>query len=162
MRSSILRLRASIEKLSAEEAALLLSVGLVLGVFPIMGIPTVLCLAAAVGLRLNAAALQVLNNLTSPLQLALLVPLARAGAWMCRGYPVGGTSLTGKIGLAAAHAVLGWLCICVPAGVLLHFALVRASALANALVSSNTISRICGISYTAVFRTAAARSRYRA
>lgn len=162
MRSGILRLRASILQLPPEQAALLLSVGLVLGVFPIMVIPTFLCLAAAVSLRLNAPALQVLNSATSPLQLALLVPLERVGAWMCRAYPFGGTSLIGKIGMAAAHAVLGWLCVCVPAGVLLYFALVRATVLANALASSSAVSRISGISYTARFRTAAARSRYRA
>ena len=43
------RLRASVQDLSPERMALLLSVGLVLGVFPIAGCPTLLCLLAAFG-----------------------------------------------------------------------------------------------------------------
>jgi len=162
LRSRARQFLASLEQLSPEQVALLLSVGLVLGVFPIMGVPTFLCLAAALRLRLNVPALQVLNSMTSPLQLALLIPLERAGAWICRTAPAAGNSMMGKIGMVATHAVLGWLCICVPTGVLLYFALVRASALANSLTSSSTLTRISGISYTAVFRTAPARSRYRA
>jgi hypothetical protein len=89
-----------------------------------MYVPTFLCLAAAIRLRLNAVALQLLNNLTTPLQFALLLPLERAGAWMCRAAPASGTSLVAKVGVAATHAVLGWVFICVPAGVLLYCALV--------------------------------------
>jgi Uncharacterized protein conserved in bacteria (DUF2062) len=121
-----LRFRGSLQNLSPDQAALLLSVGLVLGVFPIMGCPTVLCLLAACGLRLNVAALQLLNNISSPLQLALLLPLARAGAWLCgnAGPPAG--SLAGKLGAGALHAVVGWICICVPLGLVLYCALVVA------------------------------------
>ena len=59
--------------------ALLVAVGLVLGTFPVYGLPTLLCAAAAVLLRLNAAGLQLVNQLSTPLQLALLLPLARIG-----------------------------------------------------------------------------------
>jgi uncharacterized protein (DUF2062 family) len=127
-------LRASLENLSPEQAALLLAVGLVLGVFPVMGCPTILCLLAAPGFRLNLAALQLLNNACSPLQLALLFPLARAGAWLCGGKTSAG------IGIAALHAIAGWTCICVPLGVLLYLLLValmrkRHSAWSNSLKS---------------------------
>ena len=57
MKGWVLRFQASLAELSPEEIALLLSVGLVLGVFPIMGFPTVFCVLAAIGLRLNWAAL---------------------------------------------------------------------------------------------------------
>src|ERR1700679_4030488 len=85
MRVHALRFHAAVRELSPQQVALLVSVGLVLGVFPIVGCPTVLCLLAAFGLRLNPAALQVINNLSSPLQLALLLPLGRAGALLCGG-----------------------------------------------------------------------------
>ena len=49
LKAWVSRLAASLEGLSAEQVALLLSVGLVLGVFPIMGCPTLLCLLAAFG-----------------------------------------------------------------------------------------------------------------
>jgi hypothetical protein len=133
----VLRLQFYLAELSPEEIALLLSVGLVLGVFPIMGFPTVFCLLAAFGLRLNWAALQLLNNISSPLQLALLLPLARAGHRVCGGALPGG-SWAGVIGATAVHAVTGWACICIPAGAMLYISLVfflrtrmSARALAN-------------------------------
>jgi len=116
------RFFTSIHHLSPEQAALLLVVGLVLGVFPIVGCPTLLCLLAALTLRLNLPALQLLNNVTSPLQLGLLLPLERAGAWLC-----GGThAAAGNIGLAALHAVVGWAAVCLPAGALGFVILVQA------------------------------------
>jgi len=125
VKTALRRLRTSLEELSPEQAALVLSIGLVLGVFPILGCPTVLCLLAAVGLRLNFAALQLLNNISSPLQLALLLPLTRAGAWFCGGALTrGGPSES--LGAAALHAIAGWACICLPLGILLYFALVCA------------------------------------
>jgi len=124
VRAWVLRFRASVEGLTPEQAALLLSVGLVLGVFPIMGCPTVLCLLAAFGLRLNFAALQLVNNISSPLQLALFLPLARLGAALCGGAVGAGGSAAGKLGAAALHAVAGWICICIPLGALLYVVLV--------------------------------------
>jgi hypothetical protein len=116
------RLRAYILGLSPHQRALLLAVGLVLGIFPIPGCPTLLCLAAAVSLRLNPAVLQVLNNATGPLQLALLIPLERAGAWFCGS---GGSPLAERLDLLAVHAVVGWACLCIPGGVLIYLVLVR-------------------------------------
>ena len=124
MKAWVLRFQAALAELSPEEIALLLSVGLVLGVFPIMGFPTVFCLLAAFGLRLNWAALQLLNNISSPLQLALLVPLARTGHRVCGGAALPGGSWAGVIGVAALHAVTGWACICIPAGAVLYVSLV--------------------------------------
>ena len=120
MKNRIQRIRACLEELPAEQIVLLLPVGLVLGVFPIPILPTFFCLAAAYALRLNAAALQVLNNVTSPLQLALLLPLARVGAWLCADEAAG--PVASKIGSAAMHAVAGWAFTCVPLGVLLYAA----------------------------------------
>ena len=123
MRARLLRFRASLKALSPEQVALLLSVGLVLGVFPIAGCPTVLCLLAAFGLRLDVAALQLLNSISSPLQLALLLPLVRTGAWLCGGAATGG-SAAGRLGAAAIQAIAGWACICIPLGALLYVILV--------------------------------------
>jgi uncharacterized protein (DUF2062 family) len=118
VKTSLRRLRASLEDLSPEQAALVLSIGLVLGVFPILGFPTVLCLLAAMALRLNFPALQLLNNISSPLQLAILLPLTRAGAWLSGEAPA-------TLGAAAKYAILGWACICVPLGFLLYFILIH-------------------------------------
>jgi hypothetical protein len=106
--------------LKPEQVALLVSVGLVAGVFPIMGIPTLLCLLAAAGLRLNPLALQLVNNISSPLQWALLLPLVRAGAYLCGN----GAPTAGRLVAAPLHAVAGWACICVPLGIPVYFILV--------------------------------------
>ena len=124
MKSWATRWTASLEGLSPEQVAILLSVGLVLGVFPVLCIPTVLCLLAALGLRLNLVVLQALNNISSPLQLALLLPLERAGVWLCRGAVRANGSLACKLGAAALHAIAGWACICIPLGALLYLILV--------------------------------------
>ncbi len=130
MKSWLTRLQASLLELPPEQLPLLLSVGLVIGVFPMMFIPTILCLLAAFTLRLNAAALQILNSVTSPLQLALLIPLARVGEQLCGRMPAGG-SWTSNMGFAAVHAVTGWACVCIPLGVALYAALMVALRLAN-------------------------------
>jgi uncharacterized protein (DUF2062 family) len=114
MKHSISKFRATVTALSPKQIALLFAVGLVLGVFPIPGFPTLLCLVAAFVLRLNAPALQLLNNLTGPLQLALWLPLQRTGAWLL-GRAV--SPVAESLAAAAWHAVLGWACVCIPAGV---------------------------------------------
>jgi uncharacterized protein (DUF2062 family) len=118
VKSRALKFRASLEDLTAEEIGLLLVVGFTLGVFPIMGCPTILCLIVGFKLRLNVPVLQLINNLTSPIQLALLLPFERAGAWAFGGGDGAAMSLAGKLEMAALHAVAGWTFICVPLAVL--------------------------------------------
>ena len=124
MKAAALRLAGMTAGLSAEELALVFAVSLVLGVFPVYGLPTLLCAATAAVLRLNLPAMQVINQLTSPLQLALLIPLNRVGAGVHRtasALP----SIPGIAG-AACDAVIGRFCLCVPLGVLLYFLLIWA------------------------------------
>ncbi len=93
MRELAWRFQHVVDDLEPEQAALLLSVGLVLGVF-------------------------------SPLQLVLLLPLARAGAWLCGTAVFAGASPVHRLGAAAVQAVIGWACICIPLGALLYVILV--------------------------------------
>jgi uncharacterized protein (DUF2062 family) len=60
--------------------ALSMAVALSLSVIPVLGVTTGLCFAAAFAFRLNVAAMQLVNMLATPLQLALLLPFYRAGA----------------------------------------------------------------------------------
>lgn len=66
--------------LSADSLATGLAAGAVCGVFPILGLSTLLCIAVGTVFRLNHVALQTANYLVYPLQLILLLPLFRAGA----------------------------------------------------------------------------------
>jgi uncharacterized protein (DUF2062 family) len=111
------RFRALIASLAPETIALILVLGLVLGVFPVFGCPTLLCALAALVLRLNLPALQLLNQVFSPLQLALWIPFCHVGAHIRAG--PGEWSVAG----AARNAVIGWFCLCVPIGLVLYFVL---------------------------------------
>src|ERR1043166_5600089 len=71
LRTLASRLMSAVEGLTAEEVALVLALGLLLGTFPMAGLPTLLCALAAGSLRVNFPALQLVNNLSSPLQIAL-------------------------------------------------------------------------------------------
>ncbi|HXC94724.1 MAG TPA: DUF2062 domain-containing protein [Edaphobacter sp.] len=69
---ALLRIGASPEKLAWSIAA-----GLLIGINPILGSTTLLCLAIALFFRLNVAASQVGNHLVYPLELVLVIPFIR-------------------------------------------------------------------------------------
>jgi uncharacterized protein (DUF2062 family) len=62
-----------------QKVALCIALGLSLGIFPVLGSTTALCAIAAVVLRLNLPAIQIVNYFVYPLQIALLVPLFGLG-----------------------------------------------------------------------------------
>lgn len=62
-----------------EKIALSLALGVTLGVFPVLGSTTALCAIAALLLRLNVPAIQLINYFVYPLQIALLLPFFRFG-----------------------------------------------------------------------------------
>jgi uncharacterized protein (DUF2062 family) len=74
--------------ITPDKIALSISLGIALGVFPVLGSTTVLCTVAAALLRLNLPAIQVVNWFTYPLQLALFLPLLRRGALLTGAQPV--------------------------------------------------------------------------
>jgi len=110
------RFIAALEGLSPEKVALIVAVGFVLGTFPVLGFSSLLCAAAALALRVNLPALQVVGQAVTPAQYALLVPLARIGTRV--------VGLRSGLGGAMVHAVAGWLCVCVPLGIVLYVTLV--------------------------------------
>ena len=62
-----------------EQIALTIALGLVIGVFPIIGATTILCGIAAAVLRLNQPIIQLVNYFAYPAQLVALIPFYRAG-----------------------------------------------------------------------------------
>ncbi len=121
-----MRLAASLQDLPGDSIAIILAVGLVLGTFPVYGCPTVLCLAAAMVLRLNPAALQLVNQLSSPVQLALLVPFAKLGERVLGSPAAASGNIVSRFSEITLQAIAGWLCISVPLGILLYVVLVYA------------------------------------
>ncbi len=65
--------------ITPDALALSLAIGITIGTFPIVGTTTVLCLVVALALRLNIAAIQLVNWFVYPVQIALLIPLVRYG-----------------------------------------------------------------------------------
>jgi uncharacterized protein (DUF2062 family) len=90
--------------ITPEKVALSLAFGIVLGVFPVLGSTTLLCLLAALIFRLNLPAIQLVNYLMYPAQFLLLIPFIRAGQLLFRAKPL---DLSLSQMLAMAHADLG-------------------------------------------------------
>jgi uncharacterized protein (DUF2062 family) len=67
-----------------EKIALSLALGAALGVFPALGWTTALCAIAALVLRLNLPAIQIVNYFMYPAQIALLIPFFRLGEKLFR------------------------------------------------------------------------------
>jgi uncharacterized protein (DUF2062 family) len=67
-----------------QKLALSIALGSTLGVFPLLGSTTALCAIAALVLRLNLPAIQIINYFVYPLQIALLIPFFRAGEKLFR------------------------------------------------------------------------------
>jgi len=124
--------------ISPRRLALTLALGFAVGCIPVLGIPTVLCAALALALRLNLPAIQMANYVAMPLQLALIVPFVRLGRWLVP--PHGGpafdprallhlpalnlaTHLATSMGDLAGKALLAWLLVAIPAVALMTFAL---------------------------------------
>jgi uncharacterized protein (DUF2062 family) len=120
--------------ISPRRLALTLALGFAVGCIPVIGIPTVLCAALALSLRLNLPVIQVANYAAMPLQLLLIVPFVRLGAWLVSAQPVlapralmhlSVLSLATHIGSLAGQALLAWLLVAAPAVVLITFGLTR-------------------------------------
>lgn len=72
-------LRQLKQGVTPEQVALTIALGLVIGVFPILGSTTLLCGIAAAALGLNQPIIQLVNYVAYPAQLVALIPFYRAG-----------------------------------------------------------------------------------
>jgi uncharacterized protein (DUF2062 family) len=68
--------------ISPELLGLSIALGAVIGILPVLGATTLLCAAAAILLRLNLPVIQLSNYLVYPLQIVLLIPFVRLGAFL--------------------------------------------------------------------------------
>lgn len=65
--------------ITPEKVALTIALGMVLGIFPILGSTMLLCALAAAICRLNQPIIHLVNYVAYPLQLLLIIPFYRAG-----------------------------------------------------------------------------------
>jgi uncharacterized protein (DUF2062 family) len=125
-----------LQGVSPGKLALALSLGVVVGVFPVLGTTTVLCALAAFALKLNQPAIQVANYLAYPLQLLLFIPFFQSGAMLLGAPPVEfslaqlqaelsadpGATILRYLG-ANLRAVAAWALVAPVAAFLLHWPL---------------------------------------
>jgi uncharacterized protein (DUF2062 family) len=107
--------------ITPEKVALSIALGVVCGLFPIMGATTLLCIAAASAMRLNQVAIQVVNYLMSPLQVGGILLFVRLGEWLVGAEPVPFSpaelarsfradpgAFLSRFGWTGVHGILGW------------------------------------------------------
>ncbi|HEY0975485.1 MAG TPA: DUF2062 domain-containing protein [Solimonas sp.] len=123
--------------ITPEKIALTLALGIVFGLFPILGATTALCAIAAVWLRLNQPLIQAVNYLLSPLHLLLLLPFYRAGETLFSQDHVPIFSVTELVerfragplqfvidyGMVGVYGIVVWALIAPPLAVILYFSL---------------------------------------
>jgi uncharacterized protein (DUF2062 family) len=80
---ALLRMGASPQKLAWS-----IALGLVIGVNPLLGSTTLLCFGLALLFRLNLPASQLANHLMYPVEIALLYPFIRFGAFVFQTGPI--------------------------------------------------------------------------
>jgi len=117
----------SLESATPEAIALSIAAGLVLGVLPLYGCPTLLCLAMGLMFRIHVPLLHAINTATSPLQLALVLPFHKIGERLLPQQTAtvgnGGWHVAASVYGFTARAVTGWFLVCLPLGIALYLAL---------------------------------------
>lgn len=122
--------------ITPEKMALTIALGLNLGIFPILGTTTMLCLVAGVWLKLNQPVIQLINWLLSPLQLMMILVFVRIGEWIMRAQRVSFSipemiqkfrespmKFFQEFGLTGLHGIVAWLVIAPFLTMLIYFSL---------------------------------------
>jgi uncharacterized protein (DUF2062 family) len=139
-RSTAVWLRQGI---SPRRLALTLALGFAIGCIPVVGLPTLICAALALVLRLNLPAIQAANYAVMPLQLILIAPFVRMGERLFA------SSRDRGMAAAALHtAVFGHA----PLTVVLHYAGVAVHALVAWLVVAGPAVAVMTVALTLVLR----------
>ncbi|MDB6139486.1 MAG: hypothetical protein JWO94_2558 [Verrucomicrobiaceae bacterium] len=68
--------------LEPRKVTLAIAFGVTLGLFPLLGLPTLVSLAVGIPLKLNQPVLQAFRELTYPLQLSTILLFIRGGEWL--------------------------------------------------------------------------------
>jgi len=125
--------------ITPEKIALSIALGITLGITPVIGSTSILCFLAAILLGLNAPAIQLVNYLVYPLQIAMLVPFLRMGQWLFAAPPAAlsvaeifhliRADVWGAIATlwtATLHALVAWVALAALAAPILYLIMVPA------------------------------------
>lgn len=122
--------------MTPKKLALSLTLGFFLGLFPVIGVTTLLCMAVAFLFKLNMAAIQLANYIVYPLQIIFIIPLMKIGSLIVNINPIPytidellemmGSNFYGTleiIWIATLMGVLAWAVLLTPITLLLYFIL---------------------------------------
>jgi uncharacterized protein (DUF2062 family) len=120
--------------ITAKKIALTIALGVTLGVFPILGATTILCLAAGLWLKLNQPIMQFINWLISALQLSLILVFVRIGEWLTNAqrvtfsvpelmkkFQASPRQFMHDFGMTGVHGIEGWALVAPLLTVALYF-----------------------------------------
>ena len=121
------------EGTSPQKLALTVATGSTIGLFPVVGVTSALCVGAAIPLRLNLVFIQVVNYMVYPIQLVLFIPYLKAGNhfFQLTQHPVNYQNLLhivqtdtmaalGEFGYLLLSAILLWAVIALPLSFILY------------------------------------------
>jgi len=124
------------EGLTPEKVALSVTIGIVSGLFPVIGFTTLLSLTLTAAFRQNFALVQSVNWLLSLVQVLLIIPLMRMGAsllnqqnvritlgQMKQAFQSGILDGLQTIGIFHLYGIMAWCITVLPAGAFSYYAL---------------------------------------
>jgi uncharacterized protein (DUF2062 family) len=113
--------------ITPQKLAWSIAIGFVIGIFPMIGLTTVLAFLFAFIFRLNIAATQLVNYAVYPLQILLIIPFFQVGAWavgekevffslddLLKTFSNNIFLALQTLGWAVLYAVLAWFVIAIP------------------------------------------------
>lgn len=116
--------------------ALSTTLGLLLGLFPVLGVSTAAMTLLSLRFRLNLAIMLAVSYVIYPFQLLLIIPYIRLGEWLSGAprLPLSAGQLLAAfqsdflaalrgLGMANLHAVSAWAVLSLPTGFALYFLL---------------------------------------
>ena len=127
------RAKESIQKgLTKKKLVISITLGLIGGIFPVLGTTTVLCIGLTFLFRANHAIVQLVNWLVYPLQILFLVPFLKYGSdilgssefnltinQILDDFKAGFLQGLETIGMAHVYGVIAWLIVSIPLGFIL-------------------------------------------
>lgn len=119
-----------------EKIALSVSIGIAIGLFPVIGPTTFLCIFIAWALRINIALLQSVNYLMYPVQIICMIPIFKLGAFlfgreefsfsvseMIRMFKDNFSEALASLGWSVLYAIGAWLLMAPVIGIISYYSL---------------------------------------
>lgn len=121
------------EGFTSEKLALSVSIGIIGGTFPIIGLASLVCLLLTIIFKQNLVIVQVTNYLVYPLQIVLLIPFLRIGNAVIAGnhialtinqvvlaFKAGFLHGLNQIGMISIYGIMAWFVVAAPALLILY------------------------------------------